>query len=303
MRKIDYFCFSVPKLGDTDYNIAEKDDENTVWLKKTEKALMKQAQENNMLVIYDRLSKNFYKDGKLFDIKEKTIFPKTFIPYEKELLQALESNGAKSLMTLKDRAKIISWPKFFQPQHRKAVFTTYGEFAKNNEKYHEMFEHVFLKTAEKSHRHYFLSSYGSIDIPGMGTIFYTKPPIMNMSDDCEIILSEEYDQIGDELSNCKEYRVFVIDGEILSMSRSYADYSVDIPNEVKEFIKNYVEKIGKTDFSKSYCIDFGQIKIKGKEVIDIIECNPLAPSGQEIDTDLLGNYLKIRENDNNNEND
>lgn len=38
--KIDYFCFSVPRLGLTDYCISENDDENTIWIKTKEKELM-----------------------------------------------------------------------------------------------------------------------------------------------------------------------------------------------------------------------------------------------------------------------
>ena len=38
--KIDYFCFSVPCLGMTDYTISENDDENAIWIKTKEQELM-----------------------------------------------------------------------------------------------------------------------------------------------------------------------------------------------------------------------------------------------------------------------
>ena len=43
--KIDYFCFSIPSLGTTDYSISENDDENTIWIKTKEQELMDAAKE------------------------------------------------------------------------------------------------------------------------------------------------------------------------------------------------------------------------------------------------------------------
>lgn len=73
--KIDYFCFSVPSLGTTDYSISEDDDENTIWIKTKEQELMNAAKANNMLIVFDRSTKKFYMDSEEINVKDKIIFP------------------------------------------------------------------------------------------------------------------------------------------------------------------------------------------------------------------------------------
>ena len=68
--KIDYFCFSVPCLGTTDYSISENDDENTIWIKTKEQELMDAAKERDMLIVFDRNTKKFYMVVKQIVIKK-----------------------------------------------------------------------------------------------------------------------------------------------------------------------------------------------------------------------------------------
>lgn len=84
--EIDYFCFSAPNLTSNDYVINEEDDENTIWIKSKEKELMVAAKENNLLVLFDRTTKKFYRDNKEINLKGKIVFPRNFIPYQEELL-------------------------------------------------------------------------------------------------------------------------------------------------------------------------------------------------------------------------
>ena len=105
--KIDYFCFSVPSLGTTDYSISENDDENTIWIKTKEQELMNAAKANDMLIVFDRSTKKFYMDSEEINVKDKTIFPRSFISGEKELLNQLDKNGALSIQTKEDYAKQI----------------------------------------------------------------------------------------------------------------------------------------------------------------------------------------------------
>lgn len=50
--KIDYFCFSVPCLGATDYGISKNDDENIIWIKTKEQELMDTAKDIDMLIVF-----------------------------------------------------------------------------------------------------------------------------------------------------------------------------------------------------------------------------------------------------------
>lgn len=287
--KIDYICYCVPEVGKTFYEISPNDNENVKWIKRTDLAQMQKAQKYGILVVYSLADQQFYKDGKPFDVSGKTILPKSVLFHELDLLKALDNTGAKSLNPLKDRLKVTKWPKYFQPMHRKAFITTYGEFKKNHKKYKEILGTVFLKTPEKSSQHYFLKFFGEFELEKGQKLFFTKPPIFDIKDEDEIYLSKQYGQIEDKENdmNCKEYRAFVVDGKILSLSRSYVDYSTKISDEVMDFAKRFVNCVSNTNFPKNYVIDFGEMLVDGKKVIDVVECNSISASGLEVDHDIV----------------
>lgn len=295
--KIDYFCFSVPSLTSNDYVISEDDDENTIWIKTKEKELMDSAKENNMLIVFDRTTKKFYIDHEEIAVKGKIIFPRSFIPYEDELLNYLEENGALSIQTIYDLEKITNWPRRIQPIHRKVIQTTYGEFQQNVENYKSIFKSIFFKTAKKSHTHCVLKYFGYIDIGG-NKCFATKPTLWNISLNDAVFLSDVFESIKDEENNmdCREYRVFVLNNTLLSISRSYVDYPTEVPSEVKMFVEEQISRASLvSDFPKSYVLDVGQISIDGKEVIDIIEYNSVSSSGLEVCNFLVDELLRQKQ--------
>lgn len=280
---IDCFCFSVPNLSSTDYSIGENDSNNTIWIKTKEKELMDSVKENDMLVLFDRSTKKFYKDGAEIDVKNKIVFPRSFIPYEEELLSFLEQNGALAIQTKEDLKKIMYWPQSIQPVHRRVVSTTYGEFQQNSQIYGSMFKSIFFKTAKKSHASCILNFFGFIDIKKKH--FATKPTLWDVSLEDDVFLSEVFEPIRDEVNDmsCKEYRVFVFNNTLLSISRSYVDYPTDVPHEVVLFVEEQIEKVASLpDFPGSYVLDVGQVLVDGKEVIDIIEFNPISSAGLEV---------------------
>lgn len=94
-----------------------------------------------------------------------------------------------------------------------------------------------------------------------------------------IFLSDVFEPIKDEKNNmdCKEYRVFVLNNALLSISRSYVDYPTKVPNEVILFVEDQIKKISSmSNFPSSYVLDVGQVLMDGKEVIDIIEFNSIS---------------------------
>ncbi len=295
--KIDYFCFSVPCLGTTDYNISENDDENTIWIKTKEQELMDAAKERDMLIVFDRNTKKFYIDSEEIEIRDKVIFPRSFISTEKELLNQLEENGALSIQTKEDLGKIMNWPQKIQPVHRRVVQTTYEDFQNNSEKYKLFFKNIFLKTVKKSHTHCILKYFGYIDLEGE-KYFTTIPTLMNVSLKDSIFLSDVFESIEDEKNNmdCKEYRVFVLNNSLLSISRSYVDYPTEVPNEVILFVEDQIKNISSVpNFPNSYVLDVGQILMDGKEVIDIIEFNPISSSGLEVCNHLVDELVKLEQ--------
>lgn len=295
--KIDYFCFSVPSLGLTDYLINENDDENTIWIKNKENELMDSAKKNNILIVFDRTTKRFYIDSEEIDVGNKVIFPRSFVSYEDELLSYLENNGAFLIQTRKDVEKITNWPQMIQPIHRRVIQTTYEDFQNNANLYNSMFKNIFFKTAKKTHTHYILKYFGYINIDDE-KYFVTKPTIRNVSLEDSVFISDVFEPINDKENNmsCKEYRVFVLDNTLLSISRSYADYPTDIPNEVKTFALEQIYRASSiSGFPSSYVLDIGEILINGKEVIDIIEYNPISSSGLEVCNLIVDELINSKE--------
>lgn len=282
--RIDYFCFSVPALGLTDFVLSENDDENTIWVKSKEKELMDSANENKMLIVFDRITKKFFLENEEIDIKDKVIFPRSFIPYEEELLTFLEKQGAISIQTNKGLKQIENWAQKIQPNYRKMIQTTYGEFQINAEKYRSILKNIFFKTVKKSHTHCVLKYFGYIDI-GETKCFVTRPALWDVSLDDKVLLSNVFESIEDKENNmdCKEYRAFVLNNTLLSISRSYVDYPTKVPIEVISFVEEQINKASSiTDFPNSYVLDVGQMLIDGNEVIDIIEYNSISSSGLEV---------------------
>lgn len=295
--KIDYFCFSVPNLTSNDYVINEKDNENTVWIKSKEKKLMDAAKEANLLILFDRRTKKFYLNYEEVDIKGKVIFPRSFILYEKELLFYLEQNGAESIQTLNDLEKITNWPLKIQPLHRRVIETSYKEFQQNDEKYKANFENIFFKTAKKSNVHFVLKFFGNIDIGG-NKYFATKPLILNVSLEDDIFLSDVFESIEDKENkiDCKEYRAFILNNALLSISRSYVDYPTDVPTEIKLFVEDQISRASLiSDFPCSYVLDVGEVLIDGRKVIDIIEYNSICSSGLEVCNLLVDELLEQKQ--------
>ena len=291
----DYFCYSVPKLGHTDFEPCDKDNENIAWIKAEDLKLFNGAQKIDKLIVFSREDGKFYRNGKEINVKGLKVFPRCFIPYAKELLTKLEVAGANSLMSQQDFYTTERWCDFFQPDHRPVYHTTFGEFKKNHKYYSEVIPDLFFKTVEKGLRILNLK-YFSINHEGE-ELFFTKPPIFNMDDDKEIMLSPMFEVIDDPENKAedREYRAFIIDGELYSLSRSYVDWPTKVPEEVRVYVENKVKQIGETDFVKSYVLDVTECIINGKRVVDIIEANAICSSGLEVCNDLLSPLKSTKE--------
>ena len=113
-----------------------------------------------------------------------------------------------------------------------------------------------------------------------------------------IFLSETFENIEDKENdmNCREYRVFVINNNLLSISRSYVDYETKVPDEVIAFAEKQIKKVSEIlDFPNSYVLDIGQVMVDEKEVIDIIEFNPICSSGLEVSNKLVEEIVKRKD--------
>lgn len=285
----DYFCYSVPQRGESDLNIQDTDNENTIWIKTQEKKLISQATQLDILIIFDRTTRKFYKNDQEIDITNLRLFPRSFIKWEKDLIQAITLNKGLPITTLKDIDIITLWPQYTQPLYRQIISTTYQEFQQNWAKYKKIFPSIFFKTALKSSNSCLLNYYGEIELSGK-KFFVTSPTLFDINPHDIVFLSSPFESIPD-LENdmdCYEYRAFVVNNTLLSLSRSYIDYPTDINPAITAFVKEQIKRNTKIpNFPSSYVLDVGKIKINNQELIDIIEYNPISSSGLEISHSLI----------------
>lgn len=90
--------------------------------------------------------------------------------------------------------------------------------------------------------------------------------------DAVSIVEEQYGQ--------QEYRAFIVNGEILNISR-ISDYLLEtIDRKIITKLKDVVSQLKETGFPKSYVIDLLEYQTKsGQKEIDVLECNPIIASG------------------------
>ena len=160
-------------------------------------------------------------------------------------------------------------------------------FKENYSKYKELMPQLFFKTVNKGLR---LKNFDyGVETIGERSYFYTKPRIVNIYDNTPIMLSPMYKNIFDRENRTfkKEYRAFVVDGELYSISRSFLNYHVDVPQYVVDYANKKIEEINTTNFVKNYVLDITECIVNNKQVVDIIEANPICCAGLEVSNDLL----------------
>ncbi len=285
---IDYFCFSVPSLNTTDLIVKKSDNEKICLLKEKELELMDMARERHMLILFNRQDKKFYADEEIIDVKDKVIFPRSLVMYEKELLNALASSLAMVVETNEDVIKIEHWPLYIKPLYREIVVTNFQEFKENALKYKEHFKNIFIQTSKKSDIHFILKNYGYLDL-GYKKMFVFNPRI-NIDDKEEIFLSEAFNYVTDFNHNLDPtiYKAFILNKELLSIARVNVKYKESISDDVLIFICSLLKHIEEIPhFPPSYTLLVGEMIVDGKRVIDIVRFESLCSSSLEMGNNLM----------------
>jgi len=295
---IDYYCYmtdefeTMVKLGLFDENERTKYMEkvmgifcvNGYFFQNWHQRDILQADIKEQLAIYDPVNNDFYnlKDKKI-DIADKTILPKTSIQLTKYLIDKISEFGGISLSSLDDCKTISRWFEHISIG-RDIKNLTYGEFNDNMEKYVAEFgidNRVFFKTVQK----------GISDVCKMVHLPFGdgKPqPILfdstmhqhkfwSLKKDHEILITKPVTIRKDEHGK-REWRVFVINDEMVSISR-FNDYNI----EVEPYVQDYANlKIGqiKGNLPSTYCVDiFEFTDEQGILKIGICELNEIIASG------------------------
>lgn len=292
-QKIDYYCYmtdefeTMVKKGIVKESIREDIVKksmgiwcmNGYYFQNWEQKDILQAELNDQLAIYDPLQDEFYnlKDKKI-NIKDKVILPRTMIPLAPFLLDKINEFGGKSLVDLEDFNNTMRWYEHITIG-RNIKKLTFGNFNDNIEKYIAEYgfdNRIFMKTVQK----------GTSDVYRLVTIEDTKIlfdskfhqfSLNSLSDDDEVLITKPVEISRDKYGN-REWRTFIINGEMISISR-FEEFDIEVETYVKEYAKNKINEID-SNLPNAYSMDiFEFIDENGQLSIGICELNPFISTG------------------------
>ncbi len=287
---MDYYCFPT-KTGDVSvfFDLEQYSDFNERFFYEIAREDVMLANEKGKLLLFNLRNQTFIDyNGNFIDIKGKEIFPRCKIQESEQLLNAIESNGGKSIVKQRDTKTVENWFEYIEVQ-RKFLRTTFGEVQKNLHFYEEKYGNkFFLKTVKKQfssicHIMQIGKSKGLFALVGH-SLFGGN---MLISDNSTPVLVTDALSIIKDNYGKREWRVFVVKNKIWCISRA-SDDLVDIESYVVENIKRKVNQISKNPFfPSSYCVDFFEYEDNGKIIFDISEFNPIESSGVYRNNDLV----------------
>lgn len=241
------------------------------------------------MLLFDLRTQTFIDcNGNAIDIKGKEIFPRCKIQESEQLLEAIEKNGGKSIVTRADSKIVKNWFEYIDVQ-RKFLRTTFGEIQSNLSFYEDKYGNkFFLKTVKKQfsdicHILQMGDSKGLFALVGHsmygGNMIVSDNSTPVLVTDALSILKDEYGK--------REWRVFVVKNKIWCISRS-SDDLVDVePYVVEKIQRKIIELSEVANFPSSYCVDFFEYDNNGEVIFDICEFNSIESSGVYRNNDLV----------------
>ncbi len=231
------------------------------------------AKKNKNGILYDSNLKTFIDyDGNKVDISGKLLFPRTGSNQIYDMNDEIIKNGGEIIVTNEEVDIIKSWPKYVKT-HRKVEILKGRDLidpdiiSKIENNYGN---EIFLKTKEKN-----FHDVISIDLLKEPKCAFYRTLLHHLDD--EFIISEKVNIIRDTYG-AREYRCFVVDNQLMNISR----FTIDILHSIEPDILNNVESIIKSlnnNFPKYYCFDVFEYEKDGERRIDVVEFNPIHASG------------------------
>ena len=287
---MDYYCFPT-KTGDISvfFNLEQYDNYRERFFYQIAQEDVTLAKQKGKLLLFDLRTQTFIDcNGNAIDIKGKEIFPRCKIQESEQLLEAIEKNGGKSIVTRADSKIVKNWFEYIDVQ-RKFLRTTFGEIQSNLSFYEDKYGNkFFLKTVKKQfsdicHILQMGDSKGLFALVGHsmygGNMIVSDNSTPVLVTDALSILKDEYGK--------REWRVFVVKNKIWCISRS-SDDLVDVePYVVEKIQRKIIELSEVANFPSSYCVDFFEYDNNGKVIFDICEFNSIESSGVYRNNDLV----------------
>lgn len=234
---------------------------------------MQLCQRKDQGILYDRQLNKFVDfEGKEVDIHGQLVFPRTGVSQIYDLNHEIMQNGGIPLVSNEEINSIINWPKYYDSKRGVCILKG-GDLI--DKKVIEILEdkygkEIFIKTKEKN----FSGVIPTSLLRDTKCVFY-KALTYHLED--EFIISENVKIMEDKYGK-KEYRCFILNGEVASISRMTDSILHQIDAKVLEEAKEIVKRM-KNKFPAYYVVDLFAYEENGKEVLDVVEFNPIHASG------------------------
>lgn len=287
---MDYYCFPT-ETGDISvfFDLEQYTNSNERFFYEISQEDVILAKQKGKLLLFDLRTQTFIDcNGNDIDIRAKEIFPRCKIQEAEQLLDAIEKNGGKSIVTQADSKIVRNWFEYINVQ-RKFLRTTFGEIQENLHFYEKKYgDRFFLKTVDKQfsdvcHIVQMNNSKGLFAFVGRNMIGGN----MIISDNSTPVLVTNALSIINDGYGKREWRVFVVKNKIQSISRA-SDDLVDIEPYIIEKVQKRIRELAKNSkFPSSYCVDFFEYDNNGEVVFDICEFNTIESSGVYRNNDLV----------------
>lgn len=225
-----------------------------------------------VFIYYDEEEKVFKDENdNQIDVRNKEVFPVSFVLQLPELIEALTNNGAIIPNTKEQISMVEEWYNHIVTQRNMISFT--GDMLNDPEFLNYIYEvfgqnpEVFLKTAKKDFN-------GLIDLTELYDEESDLRKAFKYHEDEEFILSEKVEVNQDEIGQ-EEYRIFIYKGRIMNISRITDTIYHTIPDTLIEYVEEVLSRLPK-NFPRTFVLDV----FSYGHMYDVLECNPIEASGR-----------------------
>lgn len=242
-------------------------DKNLTWKE------IKISKANGNGILYDNRLKIFLDfDDNIVDITDKTIFFRTGVAQGYEMIEQIIKQGGIPIISKHDIDKVEHWPKYYHTDRRIQILQ--GKQLINPEIV-QMLENVygqeiFIKTMKKN-----FSSVIPIELLKDKDCVFYKALRYHLDD--EFFVSEKVEILEDKYGK-KEYRCFIVNGQIYNISRITKEIFHKIDASVLEKLQEIVQSL-KGIFPENYVVDLFEYQSNNQKYIDVVEFNPIYAAG------------------------
>lgn len=284
-------------MGNLFYCYTTEQNYHSLTTRKEELNFAKMRQDT---IFYDYNKNKFCDDlGYPININGKRILLRGCPEELEKMISTIIENGGIPLNSLEDIEKIKKWQNYIQTE-RKAFITT-GKEILSSELIRQKIKLLaneeglfFFKTIEKDFS-------GPIGIEELENSEYGLLPALEFHKEDLFSVSEIVKIEQDDFKNI-EYRCFIVEGKIITISRTLVSTYHSIPFEATRAANFLLDKIKRQEFfPQTFALDFMLCEVpRSKTLIyDITEINPLEASGEYIyNTIYKESIFKMRQEEN-----